>query len=77
LELVCGSFVEEIRPVLAYLSQGPKKENSNKKWPSWYKDIEPGERIGREVVGPNFNEFGAEFQAVIRSLMAFGGIDLP
>lgn len=77
LVLVRENFVDGLRPYLAKLSQGPKKENPNKKWPSWYKDIEPSERIGREVVGPNLHAFGAEFQTVIRSLMAFGGIDLP
>ena len=63
-------FQNEMRADLAAVSQGPGN------YPSWYKDIHPGERIGREVIGPNLSRFGLHFQDVIRSLFAECGVQL-
>lgn len=59
-----GAFVDAMRPVLA--------KAARKSGHSLLKDVEPGERIGREVVGPNLN-FCGPLSVVLRSL--FGWID--
>lgn len=38
---------------------------------SWYKDIAPGERIGREIVGPSLADFPEGFSKVINGIFQF------
>lgn len=56
-----SNFDDAMRPVLAKLAKSR----------SWYKDIEPAERIGREIVGPNLSDFPSDFTGIISSLFQF------
>ncbi len=53
-----GAFNDSMRVPLGTIS---KKSN-------WYKDLETAERIGAEVVGPNFDQTGMPFQQVFAQL---------
>lgn len=63
-------FKDEMRAVLGKAAQ--------KKQHSLYKDIEPAERIGREVIGPNIDACGT-LSDVIKKVFAWAeaGSDLP
>jgi len=64
------AFNDAMRPVLSKAAQ--------KKQHSLFKDVEPAERIGREVVGPNIDACGA-LANVIKKVWAWAeaGSDLP
>lgn len=51
-------FIEGYRPILA--------KSANKK--SWFKDIEPAERLARYIVGPNYDQFTDALKEPINQL---------
>ncbi len=51
-------FIEGYRPILA--------KSANKK--SWFKDIEPAEKIARHIVGPNYDQFTDALKGPINQL---------
>ena len=55
------NFDESMRPVL---SKAAKKK-------SWYKDIEPAEKIARLIIMPNYSTFTEPFTSVINELFAW------
>lgn len=64
------AFKAEMRPFLGKAAQ--------KKGASFYKDVDPAERIGREVVGPHLDDCGS-LAAVVERVFAWAeaGSDLP
>jgi ABC-type multidrug transport system ATPase subunit len=51
-------FIDDHRPILA--------KAANKK--SWFKDIEPSEKVARNVIGPNYSEFTDDLKITVNEL---------
>lgn len=56
-----NQFEEGMRDVLARAAKDK----------SWYKDVEPAERISREIIAPNFHLFSEPFRTIINGLFQF------
>ena len=57
---VRSSFQNNMRPILAAAAK--------KKGAAWFKDVDPGETIGREIVGPNLARCDAGFVSVLTDI---------